>query len=151
MPKKIYQYTNDQLNAVIDLVDGKNYTLMAACRQQGMDYPATRNSLNELGYLLPRKPNKINADVVQTISTMFDKGYTFKEIAQKVNLSEVSVLKALPKDKREWLKNAPAYVRFKKRPLLGLTAARVLGISYEKFVEQATESYAKTILEASRK
>ena len=146
-----YKYTNDQLNAVIDLVEDKHYTLKSACEKLGMNYPATRSSLNHLGFILRRKPNKVNEEVRQTILVMFGKGYNYDEIAKATNLSPVTVYKTIPADQRDFLKNAPKYVRFKKKPVMGLTAARVLGIPYDKFVEQATAFYAKSILAVSKR
>jgi hypothetical protein len=149
--KKIYDYSNDQLNEVIDLIENNGLTLTAACIRLDMDVQATRRALDELGFILRRKPNKVNHEVRQTILVMFGKGYTFEEIAKATDLAVPTVYKVIPPEHRDFLKNAPAYVRFKKKPVLGLTAARVLGISYDEFVEQATEFYAKSILAVSKR
>jgi hypothetical protein len=144
--KKIFDYTNDQLNEVIDLVEKGEMTLTSACLRKDMDYLATRRALDELGYILPRKRNKVNAEVRQQIDALFSKGYNYTEIAEALDLSVPTVVRYTPAEKRAKVKKAPMYVRFNKRDVNGIKASMVLGISYNDFVKQAIANYANSIL-----
>jgi hypothetical protein len=144
--KKIFNYTNDQVNEVIDLIEKGEMTLTSACLRKDMDYLATRRALDELGYILPRKRNKVNAEVRQQIDALFSKGCHNTEIAKMLDLSVPTVVRYTPAEKRDKVKKAPMYVRFTKRDVNGIKASMVLGISYNDFVKQAIAHYANSIL-----